>query len=154
MRNIGHGEIFRKESTKRIIGIQVRTHYNNKTYRIDDIAWDLSPQSEVRKADGKLFNFMDFFQDQYQVKKGRLKLVFISFLRSKLKKQSSRFWLTVQRKDSSVAQLEQIPTIFFQNSAISLVSTKEQEKISALCEILLFILERALRCDQMSWESW
>ena len=80
MRNIGHGEIFRKESTKRIIGIQVRTHYNNKTYRIDDIAWDLSPQSEVRKADGKLFNFMDFFQDQYQVKKASKTCIFSYFL--------------------------------------------------------------------------
>lgn len=34
---------FRREAIKRVAGIQVRTMFNNKTYRVDDVDFRLSP---------------------------------------------------------------------------------------------------------------
>ena len=36
-------EEFRREVIKRVAGIQVRTMFNNKTYRVDDVDFRLSP---------------------------------------------------------------------------------------------------------------
>ena len=36
---------YKEEFFRQIVGITVLTSYNNKTYRIDDIDWTLSPRS-------------------------------------------------------------------------------------------------------------
>lgn len=39
---------------RELIGLSVFTRYNNKTYRIDDIAWDKNPTYEFDKGTDKI----------------------------------------------------------------------------------------------------
>ncbi|MPC55441.1 Piwi-like protein 1 [Portunus trituberculatus] len=50
-----------------LLGAVVVTYYNNKSYRIDDIAWDLNPRCKFPYK-GKEITYMDFYQTRYQVK--------------------------------------------------------------------------------------
>ena len=36
--------------------------YNNRTYRIDDIAWDVNPQCTFTSHDGSVIRFMDYYK--------------------------------------------------------------------------------------------
>ena len=36
--------------------------YNNKTYRIDDIAWDKSPESTFQYHDGTEMTYLDYYK--------------------------------------------------------------------------------------------
>ncbi|XP_034068438.1 piwi-like protein 1 [Gymnodraco acuticeps] len=51
---------------KELIGLIVLTKYNNKTYRIDDIAWDHTPMNTFTKAD-KEVSFKDYYKSQYSL---------------------------------------------------------------------------------------
>lgn len=55
-----------------MIGRTVLTVYNNKTYRIDDIDFDLNPRStfEQRQPDGtkKMISYADYFEQNYKLK--------------------------------------------------------------------------------------
>ena len=42
---------FRNEATRALLGMTVLTRYNNKTYRIDEISFDVSPQSTFKMKD-------------------------------------------------------------------------------------------------------
>ncbi|XP_063807045.1 piwi-like protein 1 isoform X2 [Pseudophryne corroboree] len=47
---------------------EVREHrYNNKTYRVDEIAWNMSPESTFKKADGSEISFLDYYKNQYNL---------------------------------------------------------------------------------------
>ncbi|XP_069034662.1 piwi-like protein 1 [Embiotoca jacksoni] len=50
--------------TKELIGLIVLTKYNNKTYRIDDVAWDHTPNNTFTKGD-KEISFKDYYKSQY-----------------------------------------------------------------------------------------
>ena len=41
--------------------------YNNKTYRIDDIAWEQSPADSFAKKNGDSITFMDYYKNQYNI---------------------------------------------------------------------------------------
>ncbi|XP_042319601.1 LOW QUALITY PROTEIN: piwi-like protein 1 [Sceloporus undulatus] len=56
---------FREACEKELVGLIVLTRYNNKTYRIDDIAWDSNPQDTFTKADGSEITFVDYYKLQY-----------------------------------------------------------------------------------------
>lgn len=56
---------FREACAKELIGLIILTRYNNKTYRVDDIDWDISPQDTFKKADGSEISFMDYYKRQY-----------------------------------------------------------------------------------------
>ncbi|XP_056198802.1 piwi-like protein 1 [Falco biarmicus] len=56
---------FRDACTKELIGLIVLTKYNNRTYRVDDIDWDASPQCTFRKADGSEISYVDYYKRQY-----------------------------------------------------------------------------------------
>ncbi|XP_056389515.1 piwi-like protein 1 [Hyla sarda] len=51
--------------SKELIGQIVLTKYNNRTYRIDDINWDFTPESFFKKSDGSDISFIDYYKTQY-----------------------------------------------------------------------------------------
>ncbi|XP_077548297.1 piwi-like protein 1 [Haemaphysalis longicornis] len=55
---------YRGEATRRIVGAVVMTPYNNRTYRVDDIDWDRTPQSTF-KQDGQDKSFIQYYQEHY-----------------------------------------------------------------------------------------
>ncbi|KAB5567837.1 hypothetical protein PHYPO_G00237430 [Pangasianodon hypophthalmus] len=50
--------------TKELVGVIVLTKYNNKTYRIDDIAWDHTPNNTFKKGDTDI-SFKEYYKKQY-----------------------------------------------------------------------------------------
>lgn len=48
-----------------LLGQVVMTRYNNKTYRIDGIAWDLSPSNSFDKKDGEPVTYVSYYKDRY-----------------------------------------------------------------------------------------
>ncbi|XP_060786656.1 piwi-like protein 1 [Neoarius graeffei] len=60
-----HGDQhFVEKCTKELVGVIVLTKYNNKTYRIDDIAWDQTPNNTFKKGDTDV-TFKEYYQKQY-----------------------------------------------------------------------------------------
>ena len=55
------GQNFKDQITRKVIGVTVLTRYNNKTYRIDDIAWDKSPASTFETSEGPV-SFIDYYK--------------------------------------------------------------------------------------------
>ncbi|XP_031705377.1 piwi-like protein 1 [Anarrhichthys ocellatus] len=51
---------------KELVGLIVLTKYNNKTYRIDDIAWDHTPNNTFTRGD-KDISFNDYYKTQYNL---------------------------------------------------------------------------------------
>ncbi|KAM8759484.1 piwi-like protein 1 [Acanthopagrus schlegelii] len=51
---------------KELIGLIVLTKYNNKTYRIDDIAWDHSPNNTFKRGDSDI-SFKNYYKSQYNL---------------------------------------------------------------------------------------
>ncbi|KAL4609246.1 piwi-like protein 1 [Arapaima gigas] len=49
---------------KELVGLVVLTKYNNKTYRVDDIAWDQTPCNTFTRGDTEV-SFKDYFKKQY-----------------------------------------------------------------------------------------
>ena len=41
--------------------------YNNKTYRIDDIAWDKTARDVFDKKNGEQISFVDYYLKQYHI---------------------------------------------------------------------------------------
>ncbi|NXF13603.1 PIWL1 protein, partial [Smithornis capensis] len=58
-------ERYRETCAKELIGLTVLTKYNNRTYRVDGIDWDASPQCTFRKADGSEISYVDYYKMQY-----------------------------------------------------------------------------------------
>ena len=52
--------------TKKLVGEIVMTEYNNKTYRIDDIAWDTHPQNTFKQRDGTDITFIDYYKKHHE----------------------------------------------------------------------------------------
>ncbi|XP_026177345.1 piwi-like protein 1 [Mastacembelus armatus] len=50
--------------TKELVGLIVLTKYNNKTYRIDDIAWNQTPSNTFKRGDTEV-SFMNYYKAQY-----------------------------------------------------------------------------------------
>ncbi|CAB1319687.1 unnamed protein product [Coregonus sp. 'balchen'] len=55
---------FPEACTKELVGLIVLTKYNNKTYRIDDIAWDHTPNNTFKRGDSEI-SFKDYYKAQY-----------------------------------------------------------------------------------------
>ncbi|KAK3090400.1 hypothetical protein FSP39_011581 [Pinctada imbricata] len=58
---------FQDECTKALVGTVVLTRYNNKTYRIDDIVWDKTPQHSFSTSSGSSLTFMDYYKKSYNI---------------------------------------------------------------------------------------
>lgn len=52
--------------SKEIIGTVVLTRYNNRTYRIDDVRFDLSPKSTFKAGD-KDISFIEYYKERYNL---------------------------------------------------------------------------------------
>lgn len=52
---------FRTKAEQTLLGLTVLTEYNNKTYRIDDIKWDKSPESTFDMK-GEQVSFVDYYK--------------------------------------------------------------------------------------------
>lgn len=52
---------FQAEVAKALIGCVVLTRYNNKTYRIDDIAWDKNPKDKFVFHSGEEMSYIDYY---------------------------------------------------------------------------------------------
>ena len=50
--------------TKPSIGITILYYfrYNNRTYRIDDINWDVTPMSTFKSSTGEEISFYDYYK--------------------------------------------------------------------------------------------
>jgi len=57
-----HQGSWQDEAKRQLIGNVVLTRYNNKTYRIDDLAFDLTPQSEFSMFDGSTVTFGEYYK--------------------------------------------------------------------------------------------
>uniref|UniRef100_UPI00358E54D2 piwi-like protein 2 n=1 Tax=Myxine glutinosa TaxID=7769 RepID=UPI00358E54D2 len=62
-------ETFRDECMRQLVGVIVVTRYNNRTYRIDDIAWDKTPRSTFLSHDGSI-SFADYYKNHYNLEIG------------------------------------------------------------------------------------
>jgi aubergine-like protein len=56
---------FQDTALKQLVGTVVLTRYNNRTYRVDDIAWDKNPQSTFMDHTGKAVSFVDYYKKAY-----------------------------------------------------------------------------------------
>lgn len=57
---------YRERAMNEIIGTSVLTRYNNKTYRIDDIAWDKTPRCTFMK-NGEEISLIDYYKQQWKI---------------------------------------------------------------------------------------
>ncbi|XP_044264767.1 piwi-like protein Siwi isoform X2 [Tribolium madens] len=57
----------RKEFQSKIIGSVVLTHYNNKTYKIDDVDFNTTPANTFRLSDGTEVSYRDYCKKKYNV---------------------------------------------------------------------------------------
>lgn len=63
-----NSERFRENVTSSLIGSCVLTKYNNRTYVIDDIAWDMTPEDTFPTRDGRVISFVEYYKLQYNIK--------------------------------------------------------------------------------------
>lgn len=52
---------YREYAIKEIVGTSVLTRYNNRTYRIDDIAWDKTPKFKFSR-NGEEISLIDYYK--------------------------------------------------------------------------------------------
>ena len=58
------GSNFHRDCEKLLLGTIVMTRYNNKTYRIDDINWDMKP-SDSFEYKGRQITFAQYYAEKY-----------------------------------------------------------------------------------------
>lgn len=63
----GHGD-FKQLFKDKIISSVVLTDYNNRTYRIDDIDWNSTPNSKFEKSDGTSISYVEYYQTRYNLR--------------------------------------------------------------------------------------
>eukprot|EP00795_Rhopilema_esculentum_P015072 gene15072-6238_t len=56
---------FHNIATKKLVGETVLTRYNNKTYKIDDIAWDKNLSHSFAKRDGSKITMRQYYKEAY-----------------------------------------------------------------------------------------
>lgn len=56
-----------KQVKKELVGTIVMTHYNRRTYKIDDIAFDVTPDKTFRQQDGVVTRYADYYKQRYKV---------------------------------------------------------------------------------------
>nr|KAG5694355.1 hypothetical protein BaRGS_002209 [Batillaria attramentaria]KAG5702279.1 hypothetical protein BaRGS_002946 [Batillaria attramentaria] len=58
---------FHSECSKFLMGSIVLTRYNNKTYRVDDIEWDMRPSHTFEKHGGQKITYKQYFFEHYGI---------------------------------------------------------------------------------------
>ncbi|XP_015598612.1 piwi-like protein Siwi isoform X2 [Cephus cinctus] len=57
---------YRAQFLAEVIGMTVLTDYNNNTYRIDDVNFDLTPESTFERGKEKI-SYIDYYRTRYQI---------------------------------------------------------------------------------------
>ena len=60
-------EPFQAQIKKALLGQVVLTRYNNKTYRIDEVDFNRSPEDTFENSRGETLTFLDYYQTQYGI---------------------------------------------------------------------------------------
>lgn len=60
-------ENFQDECTKELLGSIVITRYNNRTYRVDDIEWNKSPNDTFTLMDGTKTTFAEYYKWEWSI---------------------------------------------------------------------------------------
>lgn len=58
---------YKSEFEKAVLGQTILTRYNNKTYRIDEVLWDLNPQSTFESVKGGEMRYTDYYKNVYDI---------------------------------------------------------------------------------------
>ncbi|RWS16906.1 piwi-like protein 1 isoform X1 [Dinothrombium tinctorium] len=58
---------FHEMAQKRLVGCVVLTRYNNKPYRVDDIAFNQNPESTFTLANGQEISYVDYFKNHWNI---------------------------------------------------------------------------------------
>lgn len=66
LRQSGREGAFHDECAKTMVGNIVLTRYNNKTYKVDDIAWDLRPTNTFEK-NGEQISYKEYYQKNWNI---------------------------------------------------------------------------------------
>ena len=53
---------FKQQAIESLVGEVVLTPYNNRTYRIDDILWDMTPKNEFIYHNGEQCSYIDYYK--------------------------------------------------------------------------------------------
>lgn len=61
------GGNFQNVCAKELAGNIVLTRYNNKTYKIDDIAWDIDPTTTFEK-NGQQVSYIDYYKANWDIR--------------------------------------------------------------------------------------
>ncbi|XP_039273647.1 piwi-like protein 1 [Styela clava] len=61
------GRNFHEECQKFLVGQIVLTRYNNNTYRVDGIEWDLNVSMKFKKGEEQI-SYLQYYQDHYNIK--------------------------------------------------------------------------------------
>jgi len=64
MQNSGKSAEFQDAVYKNFVGSIVLTRYNNKTYKVDDIAWDMRPTDTFEKG-GEKISYKQYYKDHW-----------------------------------------------------------------------------------------
>ncbi|XP_045391065.1 piwi-like protein 3 [Lemur catta] len=59
-------EYIREKVADKLVGSIVMTRYNNKTYRVDGIAWERTPKDTFEKSDGQRITYIDYYLQQHK----------------------------------------------------------------------------------------
>lgn len=54
--------LFRERCTTELVGRIVMTRYNDKTYQINDISWDVTPSDAFETTRGDRITFIEYYQ--------------------------------------------------------------------------------------------
>lgn len=58
---------YQREVCKHLLRSIVLTGYNNKTYKVDDIEWKITPRCEFQMKDGSKVSYKDYYQTHYGI---------------------------------------------------------------------------------------
>ena len=79
-------ENYKQRCLEKFVGLTVMTQYNKKTYRIDDIAWDIKPIDTFEKK-GTPISYIQYYQDQYSIRiKEKEQPMLLSLIKNKDKR--------------------------------------------------------------------
>lgn len=59
---------FQDNAKRTLLGQTVLTKYNNTTYRIDDIDFDTSPNSEFQRRGAEMCTFVQYYKEVNSIK--------------------------------------------------------------------------------------
>ncbi|XP_018335086.1 piwi-like protein Ago3 [Agrilus planipennis] len=60
-------ERFKEAAFKSLIGSCILTRYNNKTYKIDEILWDITPKNTFKTQTGEDISYIHYYKKQHDI---------------------------------------------------------------------------------------